>query len=337
MKTTQTLFSRYKQMINNMWADGQRRYTANELNTFVGQYESSTPWKRSYNNTFYTTRCYQSALKNLGCITPIKRGLWKINGPIPEWFGSFHINALTSKWALQELEKSSFYWKSLPENHKVNPWKNIDPMRVMASINSPKISSPKAIQADLIQYSFESQCNIQNVVLTIKHLAMVSPSSNSMNPAVDIVDTMYFIGLTKKRELSFNESKTFFELLGAEETFILECKTLEARVKEEVRLKFIKDTQVQTETGMSQEQLTKLLRKFGEMVKKDVMDIVKQELRGLDESEVVSLSFDESSRQLDVEINDREIISIVEDAVEEDASLEDMLDAFILAEVMFKK
>ena len=134
MEKTQTLFSRYKQMINTMWADGQRKYTANDLNFHVAAYENQTWWKRSNNNECYTTRLYQTALKHLGCVTKIKRGLWQINGPIPEWFGSFHINALKSKSALQELERSSIYWKSLPAEHKVNPWKNIDPMRVVASM-----------------------------------------------------------------------------------------------------------------------------------------------------------------------------------------------------------
>lgn len=123
MKTTDmTLFARYKNMINTMWAEGFRRYTANELNTFVGQYENETRWKRWNNNPYYSTRTYQTILKHLGCITPVKRGVWQINGPIPEWFGSFHMKALSSEDARRELERSSIYWQSLPAKHKVNPW-----------------------------------------------------------------------------------------------------------------------------------------------------------------------------------------------------------------------
>ena len=113
MTTQATLFSRYKRMINLMWADGFRKYTANELNTFVGHYEASSGWKRMTNNRYYTTRTYQTALKQLGCITMIKRGLWQINAPIPEWFGSFHMSAFSSRSALAELERSSTYWQSL--------------------------------------------------------------------------------------------------------------------------------------------------------------------------------------------------------------------------------
>lgn len=120
--TNTTLFARYKSMINIMWEVGRLGYTANELNTIVGQYEKPTRWKRSNNNPYYSTRTYQTMLKQLGCITPVKRGVWQINGPIPEWFGSFHIGALTSDHTRKELEKSSFYWQSLPAKHKVNPW-----------------------------------------------------------------------------------------------------------------------------------------------------------------------------------------------------------------------
>lgn len=120
--TDMTLFARYKNMINTMWAEGFRKYTANELNTFVGQYEKPTRWKRWNNNPYYSTRTYQTMLKQLGCICPVKRGVWQINGPIPEWFGSFHMGALTSECTRKELERSSFYWQSLPAKHKVNPW-----------------------------------------------------------------------------------------------------------------------------------------------------------------------------------------------------------------------
>ena len=338
MKNTQTLFSHYKEMINNMWANGQREYTAKELNSHVGFHENLTTWKRWNKNPYYTTRTYQAALKNLGCITPIKRGLWKINAPIPKWFGSFHINALTSKWALQDLEKSSFYWKSLPENHKVNPWKNIDPMHVMSSTGCVDTDCDCSCnpQTDLVQYTIEKQFNLTATHATAKYLVFVSPSNKPSDPATDIVDVRYFIGSTKT-EVSFDEAKGFFKILGHEQAFLEECKKMETNVKKQACDKFINDLQAKTETGISQEQLTKLLIKFGEIVRNEVMDIVTHELSRLDESEVVSLSFDEFSRQIEVEVNDREITSMVEDAVEEANDLEDVVDAFILQECMFKK
>ena len=139
-----TLFSHYKRMINNMWDEGFRKYTANELNTFVGSHENITGWKRSNNNPYYSTRCYQAQLKHLGCITPIKRGLWQINGPIPEWFGSFHFTGLKRGYDADNkyADHNCQYWKSLPDAHRVNPWKSINPMRVMASMQPLDLNDP---------------------------------------------------------------------------------------------------------------------------------------------------------------------------------------------------
>jgi len=127
MNTETTLFSRYKNMINTLLAEGNTKYTANELNTFVGAYENKTSWKRASNNPYYTTRGYQTLLKHLGCITMIKRGLWQINGPIPEWFGSFHFTGLKGGYDLNNTyaDHNCMYWKQLPLMHKINPWQGI--------------------------------------------------------------------------------------------------------------------------------------------------------------------------------------------------------------------
>ena len=145
-----TLFSHYKKMINDIWDEGFRKYTANELNTFVGSHENITGWKRSNNNPYYSTRCYQTQLKHLGCITPIKRGLWQINGPIPEWFGSFHIKGLKGAYNLNSeyADHTCIYWNFLDDKYKINPWKSINPMRVMASIQPLDLNNP----ADRAQY-----------------------------------------------------------------------------------------------------------------------------------------------------------------------------------------
>ena len=114
-----TLFAHYKNMINTLYADGFRTYTANELRAFVGSHENVTNYKRWNKCPYYTTRWYQTRLKHLGCITPIKRGLWKINAPIPEWFGSFHIKGLKG-----QLGEDCIYWNELDEKYKINPWKS---------------------------------------------------------------------------------------------------------------------------------------------------------------------------------------------------------------------
>ena len=118
---TKTLFAHYKEFINKTWGNAfvgdDSLYTSKDLNNNVGKYEHITHWKRG-RNRYYLTRIYQTALKDLGCITMVKRGLWKINAPIPEWFGSYHFAGLQGRLE----DKSNFYWNSLPLYQKVNPW-----------------------------------------------------------------------------------------------------------------------------------------------------------------------------------------------------------------------
>ena len=134
MNTEPTLFTLYKRFINRKVAAGETTYTAAQLNRHVGCYENTTPWKRASNNPYYTTRGYQTLLKHLGCITPVKRGLWSINGSIPEWFGSFHFTGLKGGYDLNNTyaDHTCMYWKQLPLMHKINPWQGVVDSRIEA-------------------------------------------------------------------------------------------------------------------------------------------------------------------------------------------------------------
>ena len=142
-----TLFARYKWFINTRWRSGSTMYAADELNHYVGRYEDSTQWKRWNNNLYYSTRSYQTALKQLGCITMIKRGLWKINGPIPEWFSSLHLSALSNKYSMQALEATSHVWKYLPPAHKINPWKTLKQTKGITTNNTEEMKEVKSTQS----------------------------------------------------------------------------------------------------------------------------------------------------------------------------------------------
>ena len=129
-----TLFTLYKRFINKKVAAGETTYTAAELNRHVGCYENITPWKRANNSPYHITRGYQTLLKQLGCITPVKRGLWSINGNIPEWFGSFHFTGLKGGYDLNNTyaDHNCIYWKQLPLVYKINPWQGIVDARIDA-------------------------------------------------------------------------------------------------------------------------------------------------------------------------------------------------------------
>lgn len=202
--TTTSLFSRYKNMINDKWAAGERTYTASELNLFVGDYENTTHWKRATNNPYYTTRNYQTELKELGCITMIKRGLWQINAPIPEWFGSFHFRGLKGGFDPNNryADHGCIYWKALPAHHKVNPWKNIDPMRVMASIGNDapaaqvqdKPAQTEAIYCDFVMYTVSGIPVTSKIPgLTVNCSVNVYSDNHAPGAAAEIVDWIFYM------------------------------------------------------------------------------------------------------------------------------------------------
>jgi hypothetical protein len=139
MKHKQTLFNRYKAFINSKISRDEHTYTSSELNDYVGQYETLTRWKSWNNSPYYTTRTYQTELKQLGAITMYKRGIWQINGPIPEWFGSFHFRGL--KGDLNDA--SNLYWNSLPAWQKVNPWEEIKQIRIEDALGAWPEWNPK--------------------------------------------------------------------------------------------------------------------------------------------------------------------------------------------------
>lgn len=113
-----TIFQRLKTFINGKYAT-YGEFSTRDMCAFVNESSTNpTPWKRWNNNPNYTTHLYLGQLRELGCVTRIKHGHYRIDGYIPQWFGSFHFNGLKGKLD----DPSNFYWNSLPAWQKVNPW-----------------------------------------------------------------------------------------------------------------------------------------------------------------------------------------------------------------------
>ena len=92
MRKQNSLFDRYCCFINQ--AGTGNTYTSTQLNDCVGKFESSTQWKRWSKNQYYTTRGYQSQLRQAGIIRMIRRGQWEILMTIPDWFTLAHLQTL---------------------------------------------------------------------------------------------------------------------------------------------------------------------------------------------------------------------------------------------------
>lgn len=114
-----TLFQRLKTFINFAYDHNDSRiFTTHGMCSYVNEpFTNSTPWKRWSKNPNYTTHLYLGHLRKLGAVTRVKRGVYKINAPIPEWFSSIHFNGL-----LGRTDGKNRYWNSLPDSQKVNPW-----------------------------------------------------------------------------------------------------------------------------------------------------------------------------------------------------------------------
>lgn len=114
-----TLFQRLKTFINFSYDHNDDRiFTTHNMCSYVSEpFTNSTPWKRWYKNPNYTTHLYLGHLRKLGAVTRVRRGVYKINAPIPEWFSSIHFNEL-----LGRTDGKNKYWNSLPDSQKVNPW-----------------------------------------------------------------------------------------------------------------------------------------------------------------------------------------------------------------------
>lgn len=85
-----SLFQEVKRFIN-MHSVGST-YQSGTLCNFTSCIEEVTAWKRRNNNLSYRTRTYQTYLKRLGFIKPVKRGEWQVIAHIPEWLDSGVVN-----------------------------------------------------------------------------------------------------------------------------------------------------------------------------------------------------------------------------------------------------
>jgi hypothetical protein len=322
-----TLFARYKSFINECLAHGKTEYTAKELNLNVGMYEASTWWKRANNNQYYTTRLYQGLLREFGCLTMVKRGLWKINAPIPEWFGSFHFNGLRGR-----IDKNCFYWHNLlPAEHKVNPWANLSvkaandaaliPVEeIKLSHDVPGLTCDFEVSVDKIAYScFKAEVTDYTLYL---HDTQISYStaqelckaygvdfSRALDGAMDIA-----------KDQALNVAKR--EALNAELDAVKAANAAAAEPAEPAEKTYTKSEVMQI--------LQKFVKTAYEQIDGDVDDI----LSGADATDYVEISVDYGF-QLSVDLDMRSLTKDVQSAVDE--GLQEALDNFDLEDAIAKQ
>jgi len=329
MKET-TLFARYKDLINYLWAQGHPTYTSYQLIANVGQYENTTTWKRASNNQYYVTRTYQTALKELGCITMIKRGLWQINGPIPQWFGSFHINGLKG-----QLDGNCTYWNSLPAEHRINPWKATaqgnnqpldlnNPTERAQYINNNKTNTMK-VTNNAAFYTVEGLQVCKEIpILTATYQVNLWQESVGIGWGGEIMETTYYLN---NREISnhaaeemitaYIDNLATFDFTNVRKQN--EWTAIEAAIQAIVHAEQVSTTvqppiDAPSEKTYTKAQVERILKEYTDYLAQDAINAVETACYQLDEEELVGLELC-YDRSISIELHTEQIAESVNEAV----------------------
>ena len=334
MKTSlkPTLFARYKDMINAFWEDGKRTYTSKDLNNYVGTYENETWWKRGNNNPYYTTRLYQGLLRQFGCVSMVKRGLWQINGPVPNWFGSFHFKGLRGGYDMNNkyADHNCFYWNNLPAEYKINPWKNINPMRVMNSISSVSDAKKEqnkqaTVNAITTQYHLHRTINIGTKDVQVTFEVFVSLSKNPNEYVVDIADINYAI-IGNEDTLSNEQICDFCRILLGTVHFDMTLNALIEDVKREViAAQKVKDTVVVEKPAITKDLLMKFAKHFSSALSEEIVE----DLRRMDADDLVSIDFDTYNKSYSVDVETQGFEDIIDEVISDNESIESIIEDFM--------
>lgn len=92
MRKANGLFNRVCEFVNSR--PPGTTYKTSELTAWCKGYENVTSHKRRNSNTFYRTLTYQTQLKYSGIVSHVKRGEWRVDLRIPDWFTISHAETV---------------------------------------------------------------------------------------------------------------------------------------------------------------------------------------------------------------------------------------------------
>jgi hypothetical protein len=82
-----SLYSRLIQLINECASTGSK-FTSKDMIEKIGQFETTTSWKRGNKSPYYTLHMYVCQLNYIGAIKRTKRGEYDVCFVIPAWLDS---------------------------------------------------------------------------------------------------------------------------------------------------------------------------------------------------------------------------------------------------------
>ena len=144
MRNKESLFNRVCEFIN-LHTPGDT-YKASDLTAWCDGYERVTQYKRWNKNPFERTRKYQTMLKKSGIVTNVKRGEWKVNLHIPDWFTLAHANIMCGYNTSTRSKKTSDGTWVHTDYRRVNMTK----AEIMDKLRFHKVTLPVSVPAKKI-------------------------------------------------------------------------------------------------------------------------------------------------------------------------------------------
>lgn len=152
MRYPNSLFDRACQFINGI--EVGQVFQTSDYTDQVGSYEKSTRWK-GYKNRFYVTMGYKTNLKQGGFVTMVKRGVWKVNQHVPDWFDAGH---------LQFINGCGYDYKS---NSRLTHYDGMTKEEIISRLNISSID--ESVQTNSAFKSVDSS-KTNNVLNTIQEM-----------------------------------------------------------------------------------------------------------------------------------------------------------------------
>ena len=116
MRKANGLFNRVCEFVNSR--PPGTTYKTSELTAWCKGYEHVTAHKQRNSNPFYRTLTYQTQLKYSGIVSHVKRGEWRVDLRIPNWFTSAHAETIAGydKYVKRKDSQGNQHWIGVPRS-----------------------------------------------------------------------------------------------------------------------------------------------------------------------------------------------------------------------------
>lgn len=135
-----SLYSRLVQLINECASTGGK-FTSKLMIEKIGQYETSTHWKRGHKSPYYTLHMYVCQLNYIGAIRRTKRGEYDVCFIIPDWLDSEVLWTLRG-WRNYDYKNHVFMYDTVNDTKtRWETYKKSTLVEVPVEVTVPQVAS----------------------------------------------------------------------------------------------------------------------------------------------------------------------------------------------------